>query len=136
LQDNASDIQTFSQLCQSVCSLAINDLIAKGSFGDHSSPKELSYAELFLLSGHFKKSLLARLGELCFDVTRQSLERKLGAPSIRNCQKEFALIERRKKIIQCLKASVLFLKSNSDSSPSPTTIVEVDSFATVSAIIL
>jgi hypothetical protein len=135
LQDNASGIKTFSQLCQSVCSVAITDLIVNGSFGDHSSPKELSYAEIFVLSAHFQKSLLARLGELGFVVNRRLLERKLGGLTITNCQKEFALVERRKKTIQCLKAPALFLQSNTSTSPSPATIVEVNSFATVSTIL-
>jgi hypothetical protein len=136
LQDNASDIQSFFQLCQSLCSVAVKDLIANGSFENHSTPKELSHAEIFVLSGHFKKKLLVRLLELGFYVNRQSLERKISAFSINNGRIGFHFIERREKIIQSLKVSALFLQSNSDSSPSPATIFEVDSFATVNAIIL
>jgi hypothetical protein len=107
-----------------------------GSFGDHSSPKELSYAEIFVLSAHLKKSLLARLGELGFVVNRRLLERKLGGLTITNCRKDFAPVERRKKTIQCLKAPALFMQSNSSTSPSPSPIVEVNSFATVNIILL
>jgi hypothetical protein len=109
-------------------------LIANGSFGAHTPPMELSYAEILELSEHFGSSLLKSLLKLGFDVSRQSLERKFTSNTVKNARKNFKQTMKIEKIIRSLKAPALFLQSNSDSSPSPSPIVEVDSFATVSTI--
>jgi hypothetical protein len=134
LQDNASENLSFFQFCESLCSVAIKNLIANGSFGNHTSPIVLSNAELVVLSQHFGNSLLERLQKIGFKVNRQSLDRKLTAKSITNGRKDVYDVKQREKINTILKAPVLYLLSNSSPSPSP--IVEVDSFATVSAYIL